>query len=397
MVKQIDPSLRPQMDRIQRIALIVAVIGLGLSAVGAFVTREQFFQSYLFSYLFWLGPALGSFFFLMVQYVGGGRWGLVIRRMLEAGAMTLPLMAVLFIPIVLGMGSLYEWSHAEAVAADEILQAKAPYLNTGFFIIRAVIYFVIWCGIAYLLRSWSVDQDKRKDPALADRLKAISGPGLVLLVLSLTFAATDWGMSLEPHWFSTIYGVIYLVNYSMLTLCMLTILLHLFGNKAPLSAVMNADRVHDIGKLMFAVVCLWAYVNFAQYLIQWTGNLPEEITWYLNRILGGWEYLAIALIFGLFWVPFFLLLLRQNKRQTSLLVIIALYLLVMQVINWFWLITPAFHPEQFTVSWLDLVTFVGIGGLFVALLMFNLKRQPLLPPNDERVEFAVKTAHSPGH
>jgi hypothetical protein len=385
------------MGRISQIAFIVGAVALALTVVGAFISSTQFFQSYLFAYMFWLGPALGSFFFLLIQNLTGGRWGLLIRRFLEGSAMTLPLLAILFIPVIVGIGSLYEWADPVKVAEDKIIQFKTPYLNVSGFIIRTVIYFALWCGVTYLLRRWSIEQDKKNDPAIASRMQAIAGPALVFHVLAITFATTDWVMSLEPHWFSTIYGVLYIVGYGLTTLAMCAILLYLFGNVAPLSSILNADVLHDIGKLMFAFTVLWAYTNFSQYVITWTGNIPEFTPWYLHRTLGGWEYIAIALMIGQFILPFFILMMRRTKRDINALAFMAAFILIMRAVDIFWFVTPAFHPEQFHINWMDITAFVGLGGLFVGMLMRNLAAVPLLPAHDERLEKAIRAAHSHGH
>jgi hypothetical protein len=395
MIKAPDASLRPQMERVQRIALIVGAVGLLATAVAFVFNRTQFFQSYLLAYIFWLGPVLGSFGFLMLQNVVGGRWSYIIKRPLEAGAMVLPLTAVLFLPILFGMQDLYLWARPEEVAKSEILAHKTPYLNVPFFIGRAAIYFLCWAGSAWLLRTWSLAQDK--DPnntSLTTRQKYLSGPGIVMLFLTVTFAAVDWGMSLEPLWFSSIYGVLYLMNFALTTLATMIVLIWMFGDRAPLNQVLNVDRIHDIGKLFFGFTVLWTYMNFSQYLIQWAGNLPEETSYYFHRQYGGWEYVGTLLIFGQFILPFFLLLIRNNKRRINTLVKFAFWALAMQLVDVFFKIKPAFSPSQFSVSPFDITAVIGVGGLVIWMLLRNLSKEPMLASGDERTEVAVRTAHS---
>lgn len=375
-----------ELNRYQRPALIVGVVGAVLCIIGLFIAGSaQLLQSYLFAFIFWNGLALGCLAALMLQHLVGGRWGLAVRRLAEAGALTLPLMAVLFIPILLGVTVLYPWSHAEEVASSLILQHKAAYLNVPGFIIRAIIYFAVWITLAYLLNRWSALQDRTAVDPAGRWMRMLSGPGLVLYVLTLTFAATDWGMSLEPEWVSAIYGVIYLIGQGLTFLCAMIILLSFFGKLKPLSDIVWPDIFHDLGKLLFAFIVLWTYTSFAQFVIQWTGNLPEEIPWYIKRTSGGWQYLAYLLMTCQFFLPFLLLLSRRNKRRTGIIRAIAFGLLVMRLIDIFWIIKPAFNPEGFHIHWLDFVTLLTLGGFWVAAFLYLVQRKPLVPVNDPRL------------
>jgi hypothetical protein len=241
---------------------------------------EQLFRSYLIAYLFWFGIALGCLPLLMLHHLVGGAWGFVIRRILEAGTRTLPLMIVLFVPLLLGIHSLYEWSDPEIVARDQILQAKHAYLNVSFFIIRAVVYFAAWIIFAYFLNRWSAEQDATGNPILLRRFQLLSAPGIVVYTLGITFASIDWGMSLEPHWFSTIYGMLFIVGQTLAALAFVIPVAVLLSDSPPASGFMKADVFQDLGNLLLAFVMLWAYISFSQYLIIWAGNLPEEIPWY---------------------------------------------------------------------------------------------------------------------
>lgn len=379
-------SIRDQVDSWQRRALILGGVGLLLSVAGALVSTEQFFQSYLFAYLFWVSLALGCFAILMVHLLAGGEWGFMIRRVVESGAMTLPLMALLFVPLLFGMGDLYEWARPAAVAADEVLQQKQWYLNVPFYVIRLIVYFGIWIGMAYLLHRWSRRQDEAGDNGIQERMRVVSAPGLVIFVLTVTFSAFDWGMSLEPHWYSTIYGMLFLVGHGLAGVAFATALLVVLANRTPLSDIVEAKHYNDLGSLLLTFVILWAYIAFSQWLIIWSGNLTEEIPWYLHRGAGGWQWLIIAVIAFHFAVPFVILLSRARKRNPRVLYWLSLTILVLRLVDWFWLVMPAFYPGTFHIHWLDIVTPIGIGGIWVAVFLWYLKAKPLLPQNDPRFE-----------
>jgi hypothetical protein len=368
--------------RVQRGALVAGLAGVALCAAGAALGREQFLRSYLVAYLFWCGIGLGCLAILMVQYLTGGAWGAVARRVLESGTRTLPLMAVLFVPLALGLGDLYEWARPEAVARDPVLQHKSSYLNVPFFLGRAAFYFAVWIALARLLVRWSLEQDRAGDPALAARLEMLSRGGLVLYGLTMTFAAIDWAMSLEPHWFSTIYGVIFMGGQGLSTFAFVIPVLALVADRPPLSHVISADRFHDLGKLMLAFVMLWAYFALSQFLITWAANLPEEIPWYLRRTRGGWWWLGLGLIVFHFVLPFVILLSRDVKRKAGAVAAVAGVLILVRFVDLFWMVRPAFEPAGLTVHWLDPVTAVAIGGLWIFVFVAALKARPLLPAHD---------------
>ena len=374
-----EELLRENLNRIQRIALIAGVLAAALSILGAFVSPIQFFYSYLFAFLFWLGIGLGCAAILMLHHLVGGAWGFVIQRTLETGARSLPLMALLFAPILLGLPYLYEWSRDEA-ATDAILLHKHAYLNVPFFVIRAVVYFALWTGLAYVLNRWSDKMDATGDPTYAKRLEAISGPGLVLYGITMTFASIDWVMSLEPHWYSTIFGIVFLVGQGLSTIAFVIIVTALLAYRKPLSDVLLPRHFHDLGNLLLAFVMLWAYVAFSQFLIIWSGNLPEEVTWYSHRLRGGWKWIALALISLHFLVPFLLLLLRRTKRKARTLAAVAILLLVLRLVDLFWIVSPSLHRNGFGIHWLDLVTPVAIGGLWIAFFSWQLKSAPAAAP-----------------
>jgi hypothetical protein len=378
-------------------ALAVGGAGVALTLLGALLDREQFFRSWLLAWLFFMNLAVGCLSVLMIQHLTGGRWGIAIRRTLEAGTRTLPLVALLFVPVALGVSSLYEWSHAEAVAADPILQHKASYLNLPFFLGRAVFYFVVWLGLARLANRWSLEQDEEgTSPALAGRFEALGGIGLLLLGLTVTFSSVDWGMSLNAHWFSTIYGVLFMVGQALAALAFATLTVARFSDREPLSRVIAAETIHDLGKLMLAFVMLWAYVNLSQFLIVWSGNLPEEIPWYAARMQGGWEWLGAALIVLHFALPFTLLLSRDIKRDAGLLSGIAAGLLLMRLVDLYWLVGPDLHGHgghaPVAPHWMDVTAVVGLGGLWLWRCAGQLQTRPLLPVGEPEVRERLEEA-----
>ncbi len=366
-------------DRFQRRAGAAGILALAACAAGAAGSPDQFFRSYLFAYLFWIGIALGCFAIVMLHHLVGGSWGVVIRRLLESGAGTLPLMAVLILPLLAGLPRLYVWARPEAVAGDELLRHKAPYLNVPFFLGRLAFYFAVWIMLAHLLNKWSEEQDRTLSPRVKARLQLLSGPGLVLYGLTVTFASVDWVMSLEPHWFSTIYGILFMTGEALATLAFVILALLVLVRRKPMADVLRPAHFHDLGNLMLAFVMLWAYVCFSQFLIIWSGNLPEEIPWYLRRLDGGWAWVAVALLVFHFALPFVLLLSRQNKQRLEILAGIAGGVLLVRLVDLFWMVMPAFHPGGFRVHWMDLLMPVGIGGLWLAAFVWRLKRRPLLP------------------
>ncbi len=386
---KVAEALANQLDRLRGRFLIAGGLGVLGLAVAFSVHPGHFFRSYLLSYLFFLSITVGSLAILMLHHMVGGGWGFVIRRILEAVTRTFPLVGVLFIPLLFGLPELFEWARPEAVAQDELLQLKQPYLNVPFFIGRAALYFALWIAWAYILNLRSVQQDRTGDPGLTRQLQLISGPGILLMGATITFSSIDWAMSLEPHWFSTIYGLIFLESYGLAALAFAVLCLRWLRPYEPLAKIVQPKHFHDLGNLLLAFVMLWAYLNFSQYLIVWSGNLPEEIPWYLSRTHGGWEYLAIFLIVFHFALPFALLLSRSNKQRARVLGLLAGALLLLRIADLFFLIVPGIdHHAGFNVQWTDPVAFLGLGGLWLAVLCHKLKDRALLPINDPRLREA---------
>ncbi|MDA1313672.1 MAG: hypothetical protein O2968_10090 [Acidobacteria bacterium] len=384
-VKTTDPDLA----RLQQRALLVGVAVFVLCGVGAVMDPAQFFRSYLVGYMFWIGIPLGSLGILMLHHLVGGGWGFILRRVLESSLWTLPLMLLLSLPLLLGMSEIYPWASAEQVAASEVLRHRTGYMNAGFFAARVLIYFAVWGGLAYYLNRWSREQDQTGDPVLARRLEVMSGPGLLLLFLTATFSSVDWVMSLEVEFFSTIYGLLFVVGDGLATLAFGVCAVGWLRHKKPLSDYVSTARIHDIGNLMLGFVMLWAYIAFSQYLIIWSGNLPEEIPWYINRTGNGWVIIAIVLLLFHFALPFTLLLSRRTKQAVPALLWVAGLILVMRVVDIYWQVAPAFSEQKIRLHWLDFATPVAIGGLWLAAFAWRLKDTRLVPLNDSGFEKAA--------
>ena len=386
--RQTADQLIPELAGHQQRFLIGGVALLAVSAAGYFTNPEMFFQSYLMGYMLALGATLGPLALAMIHQLSGGKWGVVIRRILGAASRVLPVMTLLFIPVIVGMPHLYHWSHADAVTHDEVLTHKSLYLNPAFFIGRAVLYFVIWNTLAFLLNKWSLEQDQNGDPAIAKRMERLSAGGLLIFGFTMTFAAFDWLMSLDPHWFSTIYGFLVMGGQGLTTMALTIIALNWLSKREPMNTAATPQYFHDLANLMLAFVILWAYFSFSQYLIIYAGNLPEEITFYTRRLDTSWNIVGQFLIVAHFVVPFLILLFRRNKRVASRLVPVAAFLLFMRLVDLFWLIAPNFR-EHLSVGWTDLVLPAGFVSLWIGLFIMQLRGRPLLPFYDPQFAEAV--------
>jgi hypothetical protein len=380
------PDLRPARTR----AFIGGAAAIALSAIGGLINPTQFFFSYLIGFMLCLGVALGCMALMMVHHLTGGAWGVVIRRILEAAAKTLPIVAVMFVPIALGTHVLYLWARPEVVAADPIIQAKQLYLNRPFFFARAIFYFAAWIGVAQVITRWSRAQDETADPALARRMQLSSAAGLLVYGLTITFASFDWVMSLEPHWFSTIFGVLFMGGQGLGALAFVIAVAIVLAARPPMSGVITPAHLHDLAKLLLAFVMLWAYFNFSQFLIIWAGNLPEEIPYYMHRVGPGWRWIGLGLIVFHFAVPFLLLLSRPLKRDPGRLWWLAAGILVMRFVDLFFLIGPEAHPEGFGVHWLDLALPLGLAAVWLGVFLRQLGMRPLLPLHEPQLAEALE-------
>jgi len=371
-----------------RIWWIVAAVGAALCLWGVISDHRQFHFSYLVAFAFWTTIALGGLFFLMIHHLTGSVWSIVVRRFFEAVAKNLYLMAFLFIPVLVGAHELYHWSHPEAVATDTILQKKAGYLNVPFWTIRAALYFAIWSLLVWRLTALSERQDRGE--AVSGSFAKIAAPGMILFAFSATFAAFDWLMALDPHWYSTIYGVYIVMGGIMAMFALVVRMVNAARRQGALQGAVTAEHYHDLGKLLFAFMIMWAYMAFSQYFLIWYANLPEETIFYRHRWIGGWKAISLLLPLGHFAVPFFLLINRPAKRNPAFLGTIALGLLAMHWIDLYWNVIPILHPKGATFSYLDGATMLFTGGLFMAFLWKRLGARPLVPVNDPRLEDSLK-------
>jgi hypothetical protein len=381
----------------QRAGLVVGGIGVVVAVAALLLGTppEQFFRAYLVGFMFCLAIALGSLAVAMIHHLTSGGWGMVARRPLEAASRTLPLMALLFVPIaIFGMQPLYLWARPDAVAADPILQMKQPYLNVPFFLARAALYFIVWLALSFTLNRWSREQDAAGlQPIGAERrFRLVSAGGLLLYALTITFASIDWVMSLDPHWYSTIFGILFMGGQGLAALAFVIIVLASVRGLPPIAGVIKPLHFHDLGKLMFAFVMLWAYFSFSQFLIIWSGNLPEEIPWYIERMRGAWGFVAVLLILVQFAAPFLLLLSRDLKRNARSLAMVAIVVLGMRFFDLLWLIKPG---AELHLHWMDLVLPAGMFGLWLFVFVSELRKRAALPVHDPY--FAEAMAVHAGH
>src|SRR6266851_1601259 len=396
-VNQLDLSAPPVVKTIAQRSLIVGVV-FGIVAVILAVTRpEEFYRAYLLGFMCWLGVALGSMAILMIRHLTGGGWGTVIRRILGAAMRTLPLLALLFIPVILGIRRLYIWARPLELVEDKHLrehleQITQTYLTVKGFIIRAVFYFAIWNVLSFLLSKWSKETDRPGAPDHSGRFKAVSGPGLILYGFTISFAAIDWVMSLDPSWISTIFGLIILIGEVLSAMCFAVVVERILFNYKPMSEILKPDFVHDHGKWMLAFTMVWAYFNFSQWLIIWAGNLPAEITFYVKRLSGGWGRIGLTLVLFHFAIPFGILLSRPFKRDIRRLAWLAAWLMLMRYLDLFWIIEPNFsNTLRFTVA--DVIVPVAIGGIWLAYFFRNLAALPLLPAYDPDADEVLEPVH----
>jgi hypothetical protein len=391
------------LGRVQNISVGVGLVGIIVWIIGAVVSghaKDTFFHSYLVAFVFWTSVALGCLGFLMVQYLGGAGWGLLMRRQLEAGAHALWLMFILFLPMaIVGLHSLYVWmdpSHITDEAKLKLIEHKSLWLNQTGFLIRGVIYFAVWIGLATYMRKWSKQQDENRDMGALQRAQNLSGPGFVLYALATTFAAVDWVMSLDVEWYSTIFGLVMLIGQGISALALLITIGVYLSQREPMSRVYQPKHFHDLGKLLLTVVMVWAYFSFSQLLIIWSGNLPEEIPWYLERFTKGtqWRWIGAALILLNFFLPFLLLLSRDLKHNRRRLMAVAWLLIAMRFVDLLWLIAPQFEiartgtagPGLSVANYINYAAAViGVGGLWLGWFYYQLRQRALVPYNDPQL------------
>jgi hypothetical protein len=364
---------------------LVGVLGiLGVLAMGA-GRPQQMFAAWLVAFLYFLSLALGALYLVLIFHAVQAGWGVVVRRLAEIGASTIPLFALLFVPIVLGMRSLYPWTVPGAADHDPLLRWKAPYLNPEFFLVRAGLYFAIWSILALAWARASRRQDVTGDLAISERLRRFSGPALLLLALTQTFASFDWIMSLTPAWYSTIFGVYFFAGAFVSAAALLSVVVVLLQRAGLLREAIGVGHLHDLGKLVFAFSCFWAYIAFSQFFLIWYGNIPEETIWYRARLDGSWKTASAILAVGHFIIPFFFFMGRTMKRRPLTLALGASWVLLMHLLDIHWLVMPTIRKGVAAPSPLEIVAFLGVGGIFVAAAGWMMQRQPLVPVKDPRL------------
>jgi hypothetical protein len=391
-----DYQAPASVNRVQSGGLFVGGVALLLAIFGAVTASEKFFHAYLFSYMWVLGLTLGSLGLLMLQHLTGGTWGIIIRRPLEAASRNIWLVLLMFIPVIFGMKYLYSgngvekgWLNSPKNGEGALSPFQQSYLTSSGYLIRAAIYFLIWLGLVWIFNRWSKEQDvNREDRALRRRFKMFAGPGIILYVVAMSFAAFDWVMSVSPHWASTIYGFIFVAGQAISSMSLMIAIVVLLAASKPYAEVVQKRHLHDLGKLLFAFNMLWAYFDFSQLLIIWSGNQPEEITFYMTRLRGGWGVVAVLVLLFHFAIPFSLLLVRDVKRTASLVSKVAVWMIFMRLADLFWMSRPEFTTSAWP-TWLDVVVPIALVGLWLGFFAMNLKKMPLLPLGDPKLAEAI--------
>jgi hypothetical protein len=390
-LQEIGGELVPELKNLQSKLMTAGGVAALVCAIGLVMNPAQFVRSFLPAYMWILGITLGSLGLAMIHQVSGGAWGVVIRRILGAATRTLPLLTILFLPIAIGLHSLYPWADAGHVAGDPVLQWKQPYLNVPFFLARAAFYFIVWNAIAFFLNKWSVEQDVTADPTIPKKMQLLSAGGLLAYGLTITFAAFDWFMSLEPHWFSTIYGVLFMGGQALAAMAFSILVLAWLVRRKPFDELITADHFHDLGNLMMGFTMLWTYFGFSQYLITWAANIPEETEWYLHRTGHGWQYIALTIVILHFAVPFLVLLHRAIKRNAAMVSKVAALIVVMRFVDLYWLSAPAFSEAGgLHVHWLDVALPIALALIWLGYFVHQLRGRALLPLHDPEFREALK-------
>jgi hypothetical protein len=368
----------------------VGIVALIASFVGYFLDHEQFFFSYLTSFSFFSSIALGALFFVMLQHLTRSHWSVVLRRIPESITANIWIWAFFIIPIFFGIHSLYHWSHADALAHDPVLLGKEPYLNSTFFIIRQIIYFAIWGFLGWQMHNKSVEMDKTGDWGLQTLLRRTSGPGIFIFTITLAFASFDWLMSLDPHWYSTMFGVYFFAMSFQSLFAVLILAVVFLWHKGLLKNTLQKSHLYDLGVQMFGFTIFYAYIAFSQFLLIFYANIPEETVWFLERFNGGYEYLAYFYLFGRFVIPFIVLLPKWTKSNPAIVSTIAGLILVSHFVELYWIVMPVLNHHGFHFSWMTVTCFLGLGSIFLALFFHKFSKQQMIPVNDPKIEQSLR-------
>ncbi len=371
-------------QRMPWVGLALGVVGLGAAWALSGSDHRQFYFSWLVSFMFFLSIALGGLFFVLAHFASKAGWSVAVRRIAEHAMATLPWFALLFVPVLFGMHDLFHWTHADAVAHDHLLQAKAPYLDTTFFYIRAAVYFVAWIALALYFARRSRAHDESGDHGITRRLQAVSAPGIAIFAVTVSFAAIDWLMTLDPHWYSTIFGVYFFSGAVVAIYSFMILVLTSMRRAGPMRGIVTVEHLHDLGKLLWAFTVFWTYIAFSQYFLIWYGNIPEETLWYIHRMEGSWLGVTRLLAVGHFVLPFLFLMSHKVKRSRWLAVG-ALWMLAMHWVDIYWLAMPVLHPEGAQFGLVDVAALTSVGGFFLAAFALALRRSALLPLRDPRL------------
>ncbi|HET8796854.1 MAG TPA: hypothetical protein VFO89_04170 [Thermoanaerobaculia bacterium] len=376
--------------RWQTPALVAGIIGILGSAAGFFLNQPEFYKAWLAPFIFWFLIPAGALGVLCLQYVTGGEWGVLIRRPLGAAARTLPLFLLFGLPVLFGLPQIYEWANHDKVAHDLLLQKKQLWLNPAGWGVRALIYFALWALWAWRLRQLSLEFAKTRSPYTELSRRKWAASGLLIIVFTLTFVSIDWVMSLEPKWYSSMFGIAFTVGAGLSAFAFVTFFLTTISNTQAMKDVLKPNHFRDLGNLMLAFTMLWAYTNFSQFLLIWYGNIKEETPYYLKRMHGGWGVLAVILIVFHFFLPFFMLLMRSIKDRPRTIAVVTIIILAMRFVDAYWLIGPAFWPNHFHFPWVTLFAFLAIGGLWLWAFIGQLKGQTVIPIHETWVEEAIR-------
>jgi hypothetical protein len=377
--------LGPGATRLEQMSGVIGVIGLLLCGVGFFANRAGLFQSYLFAYIYWGGFTIGGLTVLLMNHVVGGTWGVTTRRLLGAAVRTLPLLLVLLVPILIGIRDIYPWAQPETVRHNDFLLHKQGYLNFPFFLARSAVYFAIWFFWGFRVYKMADQQDETGDPTLRERMRRFSAPGLLIVVLSASFAYIDWILSADAQYYSTIYGAMILIGSVLQTFALIILVLVLASGRDRFGGRVNPNVLHDLGNLMFAFTIFWTYLTASQLIITWPANLPQEIEWYLVRVRGGWKVFAVIVALSMFAIPFLALLSQARKRDPIRLMRMAVWILCARLVDVFWIVEPTYRTKGLAIYWTDFAAFLGVGGIWVYFYLNQLRRRPLLPLRDPRV------------
>jgi hypothetical protein len=368
------------------VPIAIGIAALVITAVGWATDAEQFYFSYLVGWIFCVSLALGGLFFVMIQHLTRAKWSVVVRRFPEALIWSFPLLVVLGIPLLFGLHDLYHWTHHELYDPagpeyDPVLAGKESYLNIPFFLGRVAFYFLSWTYISYRLYTLSIRQDVDPRTDIPDKQRRVSAWGLPVLAVTTAFGGFDMLMSLDPHWFSTIFGVYFFAGSFMAVMAFIALVAMMLQKAGMLEETVTTEHYQDLGKFLFGFVIFWAYIAFSQYMLIWYGNLPEETFFYRHRLENGWETYSAVLLMAHFVIPFIILLSRTAKRVLPILAFMCVWMLIMHWFDFYWIAMPVLH-EYPSISVLDLTSFVGLASILFGVVIFRLSRHSLVPEED---------------